>query len=106
MATGRWPSRRAARSISGLATTRISTRDIQESRGLAAMPDETVIDGEIVALDPEGRPSFNTLQNYSSAGAPLLFFIFDVLILKGKDVMSEPLIKRRALIERHVLSTL
>jgi len=69
------------------------------------MPDETVIDGEVVALDAEGRPSFNTLQNYS-AGAPLHFFIFDVLILKGKDVMGEPLVKRRELIEKHVLPEL
>src|SRR5450432_3621373 len=74
-------------------------------KALSPMPDETVIDGEVVALDPEGRPSFNTLQNYS-AGAPLHFFIFDVLILKGKDVMGEPLVKRRELIEKHVLPEL
>jgi bifunctional non-homologous end joining protein LigD len=74
-------------------------------KALATMPDETVIDGEVVALDAEGRPSFNTLQNYS-AGAPLHFFIFDVLILKGKDVMGEPLVKRRELIEKHVLPEL
>jgi bifunctional non-homologous end joining protein LigD len=73
---------------------------------LADMPDDTVIDGEVVALDEEGRPSFNTLQNYASAGVPLCFFIFDVLILNGKDVMGETLMRRRELIEEHVLPTL
>src|ERR1700719_4880137 len=70
------------------------------------MTDETVIDGEVIALDAEGRPSFNMLQNYGSSGAPLHFFIFDVLILRGKDVMGEPLAKRRALIEKSVLPKL
>jgi bifunctional non-homologous end joining protein LigD len=73
---------------------------------LAGMPDQTVLDGEVVALDESGRPSFNKLQNFGSAGAPLHFFIFDVLILMGKNVMNEPLIKRRELIEEHVLPTL
>jgi DNA ligase D-like protein (predicted ligase) len=74
-------------------------------KALADMPDETVIDGEVVALDPEGRPSFNLLQK-SAPGATLTFFIFDVLVLKGRDVMGEPLMKRRALIEKHVLPEL
>ena len=72
-------------------------------KALASMPDESVIDGEVVALDADGRPSFNTLQNYGSASAPLHFFIFDLLMLKGRDVMGEPLLKRRELIEEHVL---
>jgi bifunctional non-homologous end joining protein LigD len=75
-------------------------------KALADLPDETVIDGEIVALDEHGRPSFNSLQNYGSAGAPLHFFIFDVLILKGKDVMGDPLMRRRELIEEHILPKL
>ncbi len=75
-------------------------------KALAPMPDETVIDGEVVALDPDGKPSFNLLQNYGSGGAPLHFFIFDVLVLKGKDVMSEPLIKRRELIEEYAMPSL
>ena len=57
-------------------------------------------------LDEHGRPSFNTLQNYGSAGVPLHFFIFDLLVLRGRDVMREPLMKRRELIEEHVLPKL
>jgi len=75
-------------------------------KALTSMPDETVIDGEVVALDEEGRPSFNYLQNHGSAGIPLHFFIFDLLILNSRDVMSEPLMKRRELIEQHVLPKL
>ena len=73
-------------------------------KALASMPDETVIDGEVVALDEE--TSFNTLQNFGSAGVPLHFFIFDLLILHGREVTAEPLVKRRELIEKHVLPKL
>jgi bifunctional non-homologous end joining protein LigD len=72
---------------------------------LRSMPDERVLDGEVVALDDEGRPSFHALQNRGH-GEPLHFFIFDLLILRGRDVMAEPLLKRRAMIEKHVLPTL
>jgi DNA ligase D-like protein (predicted ligase) len=74
-------------------------------KALDSLPDETVLDGEVVALDAEGRPSFNALQNHGP-GVQLHFFIFDLLILRGRDVMDEPLLKRRALIEKHVLPTL
>lgn len=40
--------------------------------GLAKLPDETVIDGEIVAFDEDGRPSLNALRNYGSAPAPVI----------------------------------
>jgi DNA ligase D-like protein (predicted ligase) len=72
---------------------------------LGSVPDETVLDGEVVALDQEGRPSFNALQHHGP-GEAVHFFIFDLLILRGRDVMAEPLVKRRALIEKHVLPTL
>jgi bifunctional non-homologous end joining protein LigD len=64
-------------------------------KALTPMPGETVIDGEVVTLDSEGRPTFNLLQNYGSSGFPLHFIVFDLLILKGADVTSEPLVKRR-----------
>lgn len=73
---------------------------------LAALPDETVIDGEVVALDETGRPSFNTLQNYGSAKAPVFYYVFDVLIHGGRNVMSEPLSVRRKLLRQRVLPKL
>jgi DNA ligase D-like protein (predicted ligase) len=74
--------------------------------GLAKLPDETVIDGEIVAIGEDGRPSFNVLHNHGASGASLLFFVFDVLVLAGRDVMKEPLSVRRALLESRVLPKL
>jgi ATP-dependent DNA ligase len=47
-------------------------------KGLSGLPDETVIDGEVVALDELGRPSFNALQNYESINSPILYYVFDV----------------------------
>ena len=73
---------------------------------LSKLPDETVIDGEIVALDESGRPSFNILQNYGSSKAPILFYVFDVLVLAGTSVMDETLDARRALLETRVLPKL
>jgi DNA ligase D-like protein (predicted ligase) len=74
-------------------------------KGLAKLPDETVIDGEVIALDEDGKPSFNVLQNYGSA-ASVLYFVFDVMILAGKDLRGEPLETRRELLERRVLPKL
>jgi DNA ligase D-like protein (predicted ligase) len=75
-------------------------------KALAKLPDNTVIDGEVVAFDEEGRPSFNALQNYGSAPAPVVFYVFDVLVLSGKDLRREPLEKRRELLEKKVLPKL
>lgn len=57
-------------------------------------------------LDESGRPSFNTLQNYGSATAPVFFYVFDLLTLAGRDLMREPLRHRRRLLEENVLSKL
>ena len=70
------------------------------------VPDETVIDGEVVATDEEGRPAFNLLQNYGSSKAPLIYYVFDVLVLAGVDVRREPLTTRRKLLEERVLPRL
>jgi ATP-dependent DNA ligase len=73
---------------------------------LENLPDETVIDGEVVAFDDSGRPSFNSLQNYGSSTAAIFYYVFDVLVLNGRDVRFEPLETRRELLSTKVLSKL
>src|SRR5215831_4659092 len=60
-------------------------------KALDHMPDETTIDGEVVALDESGRPSFSALQNYGSGNIPIVYYVFDVMVLEGVDVTREPL---------------
>ena len=76
------------------------------AKALAALTDETVIDGEIVALDSTGRPPFNLLQNLGSAKANLVYYVFDLLVIAGKDVMHEPLSTRREVLQAQVLPML
>jgi len=80
-----------------------SVRYSSVTQGLAKLPDETVVDGEVVAFDEEGRPSFNLLQNYDAATTPIGYFVFDVMVLAGKDVTKEPLEVRQKLLETKVL---
>jgi bifunctional non-homologous end joining protein LigD len=58
---------------------------------------QALIDGEIVALAEDGRPSFQALQHRSSHPKHrIVFYAFDVLHLNGRDLVNEPLLKRRA----------
>ena len=43
------------------------------ARELAYLPDDTVIDGEVVAVDEEGRPNFNLLQNFRSDESRIVY---------------------------------
>src|SRR5690606_32146590 len=72
--------------------------------------DEAVVDGEIVALDAAGRPSFSLLQrrmHLSKAReierevirTPIAYQLFDLIRLDGHDLTAVPLRDRRALLE-------
>jgi ATP-dependent DNA ligase len=63
------------------------------AKALSSLPDESVIDGEIMAFDESGKPSFNILQNYGSSKGLLICYVFDTLILSGRDVTSERLVE-------------
>jgi bifunctional non-homologous end joining protein LigD len=75
----------------------------------------TILDGEIVALDDNGRPSFSRLQRRMHAEGteniaklsrevPAWYVLFDVLWLKGRSTMDLPYTERRRLLEELTVS--
>lgn len=64
-----------------------------------------MVDGEIVAFDEAGRPSFQHLHHRSAKPAAIRYFAFDLLHLNGKDLQSEPLWSRRAMLHKIVGGT-
>lgn len=75
---------------------------------LGAAP--AVFDGELVALEPDGRPSFPLLQNRmnlerpgeiarEARRIPVRYYLFDVLSADGRDVTGLPLHERRGILE-------
>ena len=65
---------------------------------LKDLPDDTVIDGEVVALGPDGRPDFNLRQNFRSAESRIHYYAFDILIHKGHRLTELPLSERRKIL--------
>jgi bifunctional non-homologous end joining protein LigD len=57
---------------------------------------DAILDGEIVALDPNGQPSFQALQHRSMAGSfVLVYYAFDILARDGTELVALPLRVRR-----------
>jgi DNA ligase D-like protein (predicted ligase) len=67
---------------------------------LKDLPDNTILDGEVVALDGQGRSDFNLLQNFRSAELKIHYYVFDILALKGKDVSKLPLAERSQILSK------
>ena len=65
---------------------------------LASLDGDFALDGELVALDLQGRPSFQILQNNLSRALPVYFYCFDLLNRDGKTLMSVPIERRRDLL--------
>jgi len=63
---------------------------------------EYVIDGEVVALDEDGRSSFQLLQGLEMEGrkAPLRFYVFELLQLDGKSLLGLPLEHRKQVLAK------
>jgi bifunctional non-homologous end joining protein LigD len=86
---------------------------------LAAIPKvvkatSAILDGEIVALDDEGRPSFSLMQQRTGFrpgkarlprrdGVPVIYYAFDLLYLDGFDLRRVPLEQRKQLLQDHLV---
>jgi DNA ligase D-like protein (predicted ligase) len=99
----KWDGYRAFLSSDGTRARLISRnlKDLSRSYPhiVAAAPtlsrEPITIDGEIVALDEEGRPSFQALQHSSVKRSAVVFYAFDLLYQGGRDYRSRPLRDRR-----------
>ena len=77
--------------------------EVAESTSLGVdLPPGTVLDGEVVALDDAGRPSFGLLapriQTSRRGGHPVTYLVFDVLRLGGVDLTPQGYDERRAVL--------
>jgi bifunctional non-homologous end joining protein LigD len=61
-----------------------------------------ILDGEIVALDARGRPSFQLLQalELGRKRSPVFFYAFDLLRLEDRNLLDEPVTARKAALEQ------
>jgi bifunctional non-homologous end joining protein LigD len=69
---------------------------------LAQLPVSAVLDGELVALDDDGKPDFPQLCEcvlMRHASTPLTFIAFDVLSVDGQPIVSLPYSERRRMLE-------
>ncbi len=101
----KWDGFRAIVTVSGSEVTLTSRngndlterfRDVARAAALAIKSSDAVLDGEICALDAQGRSRFSLLQE--SGGTPVLV-LFDVLELESEKLIDEPLSERRKRLE-------
>jgi bifunctional non-homologous end joining protein LigD len=82
---------------------------------LSDYKDDLILDGEIIALDEQGRPSFQHLQQRSGlnrgsdidkaeTSLPIIYYVFDILYCGGKDLRSLPLSERKQLLQQTLIT--
>src|SRR5438270_3324041 len=59
---------------------------------------QAVLDGEVVVLDEEGRPSFQLLQNRGTESRPMQYLVFDIVYFDGQRLFKVPLEDRKRLL--------
>ena len=86
-------------SRNGLSLEKKFEKVVTELRSLDL--DSAILDGEVVAVDQNGIPRFELLQRYQQKPqGTLLYYVFDLPYLDGKDLTGLPLLRRRELLKK------
>ena len=110
----KWDGYRALLYKRGTLVSLVSRRDADLTKTYPAIVDaartlrarNVVLDGEIVALDDNGQPSFQALQHRSVEGTfAMAYYAFDVLEVDGESLVAIPLRERRERLEVVVRGT-
>ncbi|MBA3829045.1 MAG: DNA ligase D [Taibaiella sp.] len=68
---------------------------------LGTVKKNVVLDGEVVAFDSKGMPSFQLLQQYDQDNSiPLVYYVFDCLYLDGRSLEDKPLLERKDILKK------
>jgi bifunctional non-homologous end joining protein LigD len=67
-------------------------------KAIRALPNDFVLDGEVVVLNKKGRPDFDALQVFNGDLESIAYFIFDLLWIDGYNIMHLPLLERKELL--------
>lgn len=74
-------------------------------QAIEALNINAILDGEIVVLDESGKSNFGALQNWrSETDGDLVYYVFDMLWINGKDLTELPFTERRKILEQHIQS--
>lgn len=78
-------------------------------KSLAKNSDDIIVDGEITAIDAQGRPSFQLLQRAGQTrltkGTRIVFYVFDILYADGRSLIEETLEIRREILKKALKQT-
>jgi bifunctional non-homologous end joining protein LigD len=104
----KWDGFRAIAKMDGQGATKLYSRNHNDfkkrfppiAQALAELGRPAILDGEIVALDDRGHARFEWLVNRGKQQGTLVYYVFDLLMLDGKDLRQLALGKRKQRLAR------
>jgi len=103
----KWDGYRALAYVNGSKATLMSRKNLSFNNKFSSIADalqklelNALLDGEIVALNEEGKGDFQLLQQWQKTGqGELVYYVFDLLWINGYNVMDLPLVERKEILK-------